>query len=152
MRPGALTVSLRRPDGTPLSSPCRVTLKISGDLPPLPGIHPRATGSVRDVAAFTAEKKLGEETVQFSTIGLGLRVVVAVRFADRDFNFSSQLLAGPIIPGEDRLLEVRVPDWFTVLTGRLVTEDGQPIGRRQAQLMVSSAQGASRGRALDHRQ
>ncbi|MBK8980186.1 MAG: hypothetical protein IPM29_30155 [Planctomycetes bacterium] len=141
---GAVVVRLVGPDGEPLWTPCRVELARSG-ANPLPGtVDPALVEGLAQVSRMRADKPVGEAEVRFAPVGAGVLLDVAVRFADDDFAFEQKGLSGPLAD-EERVLEVAVPDWFAVLTGRLVGPDGKPWSELATELLVSGARGRIEG-------
>jgi hypothetical protein len=144
---GSLSLKLIGPDGAPLASPCRVELRRSRANPLPSTVEPALADGLGDLVAISRDKPLGESTLRFEPVGSGLLLEVSLRFADRDFAFDHGPFDGPA-PGEDRLVEVLVPDWFTVLSGRLVDPGGKPWSGLQADLLLGGRAGRVEGESV----
>lgn len=135
-----IVVELLGPDGAPLQSPCSVALRVSKSSRPTP-TTPRG---LDDLCVLRADKPLGQSTVEFAPIGLGLRFDLHVRFPDNDFDFQHQDAAGPFATSPHRIV-VQTPAWFTVLAGRLVDEQGRVLPGLDPELFVAGARGRVEG-------
>lgn len=138
----SLVVRVLGPDGEALSTPCNVVLRVDKSVR-APGGAP----NVDELCLMRADKPLGESTVTFAPVGLGLRFDVLVRFADNDFDFRQQGEPGPSTPAPHEIV-VRTPGWFTVLAGRLVDERGTGLADLDAELYVAGAEGRVEGERL----
>ncbi len=143
---GAVEVVLRGPDGTPLQTPCKVGLRLASSSPASFAVPAEQVESLRKLAALEVSKPLGAHTVWLAPVGAGLLLDAAVRFADDDFDFVQSDLRGPAA-GETVTLALDVPDWVTVLRGRLVDAERRPVAL-DADLMLSGARGRIEGERI----
>ena len=137
---GSLVVRLRGPDDQVLHTPCEVIVRAAKDTPAAGSVRPQLAASLREITASRAAKPIGRGWVRFDHIGGGLTLDVAVRFADDDFDFGRQGLRGPSASATVEL-ELDVPGWFTVLSGRLVDATGTPLGDLRPTMFLAGGSG-----------
>lgn len=144
---GSLAVRLVGPGGAALWPPCRIEVRRSR-ANPMPGsVVPALVDSLRNLSQLQRDKPVGDHTVVFGPVGSGTLLDVRVDFPDDDFTFEQTGVAGPVAE-EERVVEIAVPGWFTVLSGRLVAPDGQPWPELRANMLLSGAGGRIEGEPI----
>lgn len=141
---GSLVVRLLGPQGLPLRSPCKIVVSSSADTPLPAAVTGEQADSARRILRQSADKPSGSGEVRLAPIGAGLRLEVRVEFADDDFDFARADVAGPVA-GEECVVELNVPDWWTVVSGRFVAAGGTPLPALRTELFVAGADGRIEG-------
>lgn len=141
---GAVEVRVVGPDGEPLWTPCTVELR-RGEANRLPmTVDPALVDGLDRVMRTRIEKLRGEGAVLFDPVGAELMLDVAVRFRDNDFEFDAKGFQGPL-DGETKVIDVAVPEWFSVVTGRLVNAKSEPWRALETELLVAGSRGRIEG-------
>ncbi len=144
---GALTVNVRGPDGEPLLTACTVRLTQTRPDPLPQGMTKEMVDRLRSQCRLSGEKELGAATVHFDEVGAGLTFSASVRFADGDWNFGVGNIAGPG-SNEERVIELRMPNKFSLLSGRLRLPNGRPAAALKTQMLVNHRAGRLEGEAV----
>ena len=129
---GTVVLNVTTPAGDPLFSSLTAELRVNGEggesWNRLSGRNP-------------GRKRQGRGVVEFPFVGLGLWLQPHVWLPDDDFRWDGDLAAGPGQAGERVVVNVPLGAGFSVLTGRLVTIEGDAMPRSRSTFTLSGSSG-----------
>jgi hypothetical protein len=132
--PALGSVALRPIDGNgrPFAHPVLATLRVLGD-----------DGAPWSRVHLRAEQDQGQ--IVFPYVGLGLQLLANCRLDDNDFRWQLGPFPGPGEPGQRVTVDLVIAPDASMLAGRLLSPDGEPLGGARATFLVTSPRGRLEG-------